>query len=99
MNKAVMCAENLGGDHNKSGKKLINSVCILTLEPTGYPERLGVGLGKNRGMKDYSMGFVFVLGLLIFYLFLLGFLVLFWVFVCLLFLSDQLERRSFHLLK
>ena len=72
MNKAVMCAENLGGDHNKSGKKWINSVCILTVEPTGYPERLGVGLGKNRGMKDYSMVFVFVLGLLIFYLFLLG---------------------------
>lgn len=49
------------GDHNEHDKKWINSVCVLTAEPTGFPEGLEMGLGENRRMKDNSMVLVFVL--------------------------------------
>ena len=35
------------GDHNERHDKWINSVCILTVEPTGFPEKLEVGFGKK----------------------------------------------------
>ena len=50
--QAITCTENkILFYHNKNGKIWINFVCVLTVEPTGYPEKLGVGLGKIEELR------------------------------------------------